>query len=144
MEVDFLILADSAQVVGEKLYMLGGGWSFLRTAQMPVTHQMAVAVGILVDWLETNQRHTFRMELTQEDGGKLVAAMEGQFEQGRPPGIPAGAAQRLSMAFTFAPTLDAAGPYAVRLLLNGQVAKRVGFVVAPPPGAPAMPPPAPG
>ena len=29
MEVDWLILADSAQVTGGKLYMLGGGWDRL-------------------------------------------------------------------------------------------------------------------
>ena len=27
LEIDFMILADGAQAVGGKLYMLGGGWS---------------------------------------------------------------------------------------------------------------------
>ena len=29
MEVEWLILADSAQVIGNKLYLLGGGWDQL-------------------------------------------------------------------------------------------------------------------
>jgi hypothetical protein len=29
ISADFLILADSAQVQGDKLHMLGGGWTFI-------------------------------------------------------------------------------------------------------------------
>jgi len=29
MEVEWLILADAAQVVGNKLYLMGGGWDKL-------------------------------------------------------------------------------------------------------------------
>ena len=48
LEPDFLILADSAQVQGEKLFMLGGGWSQIWAKTFPAQHQMAVAAGILL------------------------------------------------------------------------------------------------
>lgn len=131
MEVDFLTLADSAQVVGDKLYMLGGGWNFVRAPQFPVTHTMSVAVGFAVEWLETNRRHEFRIELRNEDGGgQKIAEICGQFETGRPAGIPAGATQKFMMAFNVSAVLEKAGQYVVRLVLDGHDVKRQAFIAA--------------
>src|SRR5882672_5541560 len=96
IEPDFLILADSAQVQGEKLYMLGGGWSLIWAKEFPAQHQMAVAAGILVPWLETNSRHQFRIQVHAEDG-TMFGDISGEFEQGRPPGLLPGTTQRVML-----------------------------------------------
>lgn len=130
MEADLLILADSAQVVGDKLFMLGGGWRFLNAPQLPVQHQMAVAVGILVGWAETNHRHAFRMDISHEDSGdRRLVTVDGEFEAGRPPGIPAGTDQQVLLAFNFSVTFEHAGQYVARLMLNGETAKRLPFII---------------
>ncbi len=144
MEVDFLTLADAAQVVGDKLYMLGGGWNFVRAPQFPLQHQMAIAVGFSVEWLETNRRHDFRIEMRNEDGGQKVADLAGQFEAGRPAGIPPGAEQKVLLASSFVVQLERPGQYVVRLFLNGHEVKRQSFMAistqvtstVPPPEAP--------
>ena len=82
---DFLILADAAQVQGEKLYMLGGGWSMIWAREFPAQHNLAVAAGILVPWLETNVRHQFRIVVHAEDETQF-GEVGGEFEQGRAPG----------------------------------------------------------
>ena len=97
ISADFLILCDSAQVQGDKLYMLGGGWSQMRVKQFPAQHQLAVAAGILIPWMETNARHQFKLQMRTEDGAVLAKA-QGEFEQGRPPGLPPGTTQRVMLA----------------------------------------------
>jgi len=131
MEIDFLTLADGAQVVGDKLYMLGGGWSFVRAPAYPVAHPMAVAVGFSVDWMETTGRHEFRIALQNEDnGGQKLAEIAGQFETRRPAGMPAGSAQKVILAFSIQPVLEKPGRYVVNLMLDGHDVKRQAFVAA--------------
>jgi hypothetical protein len=130
VEVELLLLADSAQVVGEKLYMLGGGWRVLHTLQFPVVHPMGIALGILVDWQETNRRHQFKLDLEHEDsGGQNLVSIEGEFETGRPPGTPAGMEQQVIMAFNVQAKFEKPGQYIARVMLNGQNSRRLPFTV---------------
>jgi len=119
MRCDILTIADGAQVAGNKLYLLGGGWRFLRVPRVPVRHQIAVAVGLLVDWEETNLKHDFKLELIAEDTGRSLFTGNGQFEQGRPAGTPPGTAQRLLLALAMNTELSVAGPYRVSLQVDG-------------------------
>ena len=44
MEIEWLILADAAQVTGNKLYLLGGGWDRLNVNRdFPVNQHCAIA-----------------------------------------------------------------------------------------------------
>ncbi len=126
VSVDFLILADAAQVQGEKLHMLGGGWSIVWTKQFPAQHQMAVAAGILVPWMETNTRHEFRIRIVAEDA-TLFGEVHGQFEQGRPAGMPAGTTQRVLIAANVGIRLERACEASVELLIDGELARSVPF-----------------
>ena len=92
-----LLLADSAQEIGGKLYILGGGWSLTG----PEVGPMALAIKIDVPWGAANQKHTFEIKLLSEDGGpppmltkeglgQGEARFSGSFEVGRPPGLPPG------------------------------------------------------
>ncbi len=127
MEVEYLILADAAQVQGEKLYLLGGGWSYVWAREFPVTHPIAAALGILVDWNETNRRHPWSVVVRNEETGQVVASVEGEFEQGRPPGIPPGAPQRIQIALNLAAALGAPGDFAVDVRIDGETMKSVAF-----------------
>ena len=56
LEVDWLILADHAEVIGGKLYMNGGGWNRVATkGSFPVTKSFSVALAIRVPWTLTNK-----------------------------------------------------------------------------------------
>lgn len=123
---DFLILADAAQVQGEKLYLLGGGWSVVMAREFPAQHQMAVAAGILVPWLETNAKHHFRVHVRGDDG-TTYADVGGEFEQGRPPGLPPGATQRVMFAVNAAIRIERAGDAVAELWLDGELARSVPF-----------------
>lgn len=126
--VDFLILADAAQKQGDKLYMLGGGWSSIWATDFPVQHQLAVAAGILVPWMETNHKHQFRIRLRTEDGTAL-GELGGEFEQGRPPGLPPGSTQRVIITVNMTLRLEKPIEAVAELLIDGQVARNVPFRV---------------
>jgi hypothetical protein len=127
LEVDFLILADGAQVQNEKLFLLGGGWTFIRVQTFPATHPMSAALGILIPWLKTNERHKFRVEIRNEDTKSVAVGVEGEFEQGRPPGTPAGMTQRVMMAFNFGLQIDAPAQFIAEASVNGIVLKTLPF-----------------
>ena len=58
-----MLLADAAQEVNGKLYVLGGGWSVTG----PDVPPMALAVKLDVPWTEANQAHTFELVLVDTE-----------------------------------------------------------------------------
>lgn len=123
---DFLILADAAQVQGEKLYLLGGGWTMIWAKEFPAQHQMAVAAGILVPWLETNAKHSFRIVVRAEDG-TVFTDVGGDFEQGRPPGLPPGTTQRVMFTVNMGIRIEHPVEAAAELWLDGTLGRSVPF-----------------
>lgn len=90
-----MLLADAAQAIDNKLYILGGGWSVTG----PGPTNFAMALKIEVPWDQTNRTHQWRMELIDADGRQVLLAgpggaqpliVGGDFEVGRPPGTPDG------------------------------------------------------
>ena len=135
VRVEWLILADAAQIMGNKLYLMGGGWDSLTLNQpMPVDHHMAVAMSLLVPWNATNQRHNFEVEIITDDG-KSLATINGQVEAGRPQGVKPGQEQRTQIAFNVGLRLEKAGGYSVVARMNGQEQGRTVFNVASAPAA---------
>lgn len=129
MRVEWLILADAAQVVGGKLYLLGGAWDTLNVAQaFPVQQRLAVAVSFRIPWNETNQRHNIEIEILTEDG-KQVAKIDGQVEVGRPPGIPVGSDQRAQIAADIGIQFDQPGSFSIIASIEGQKDAETSFRV---------------
>lgn len=104
------MLADSAQEVNGKLYILGGGWSVTG----PEVGPMALAIKIDVPWNSANRKHRFEVALLGEDGHppEMVTpdghqpgqvSFRGEFEVGRPPGIPPGSDIDATFAVQLAP-----------------------------------------
>ena len=56
MEVEWLILADSAQVTGGKLFLLGGGWDRVTANSFPFAHNMSIAVSFRVPWCPVSSK----------------------------------------------------------------------------------------
>ena len=126
MEVEWLILADAAQVVGNKLYLMGGGWDRLTVDKFPKDHAMGIAMSIRVPWNQTNERHSFGIEITSEDGETIQKA-EGSFEIGRPPGIQAGQDQRMQFAISAIMHLGGPGTFVVIASIDEEEKQRVTF-----------------
>jgi hypothetical protein len=137
VESDFMMVADGAQAVGGKLYVLGGGWSHLFVSQLPgkPLTPFAVALGLRVSYDLTNRRFTFTLEVVDADGqqiGEPPAA--GEFEVGRPPGLRPGTSQTVVFAIVVAPEFPAAGRYEFRALVDGDLVKQIPIEVVQQPG----------
>ena len=131
MELEWLILADAAQVVGNKLYLLGGGWDKLVVnSGFPVDQQVGLAISVKVPWNNTNESHRFEIEIATDDG-ETVGKTEGRFEVGRPVGILPGQDQRVQLAASSTLRLKGEGTYAIIARIDGEERRRVHFNVAP-------------
>lgn len=132
MEIEWLVLADSAQVVANKLYLLGGGWDRI-PLNKDLPQHFAVAVAIKVPWNETNIRHTFEIEVLSEDRNteeiRSIAKMGGQFEVGRPAGIPTGREQRIQLALDVGLKFDNPGTKRIVASIDGSISRELHFDV---------------
>src|SRR5450756_8364 len=69
ISLDYLLVADGADAVGGKLYLLGGGWDRLMVPQLPGPPAVpfAVALGINVPWNLTNRKLGFSVDVLDAD-----------------------------------------------------------------------------
>lgn len=121
-----MILADFAEVVAGKLYIMGGGWSIMG----PRPAQSAIAIKIEVPWTEANHKHEVRLELLDGDyravmvstvAGDAPLVIQGGFEMGRPPGLLAGSPLDMNIAFNIPPIpLIPERRYCWRLSIDGK------------------------
>lgn len=129
MRVEWLILADYTEIIGGKLYLMGGGWDVLTVnTSFPLARPVGIAAAFSVAWNETNQRHNVEIEI-QTDDGQSVGKVGAQFEVGRPPGIKAGQEQRFQLAANVPLNLTGPGTYVIVARVEGQEESRVPFNV---------------
>lgn len=112
MDIDNALLADFAEVVSGKLYVMGGGWDSFRVAAVPASARIAVAAGFRIGWEETNQPAPVRIVI-EDDDGKEIVRLDGQVNVGRPPGLPPGASQLSQLAANLVMPVRAAGGFRV-------------------------------
>ncbi len=130
-----LILCDAAEVVGDRVFILGGGW-VVRSPRMP---NMAVVVLVNVPWDQANRRHEMELVLLDEDGNTIKAGdpprevrMRSGFEVGRPAGHPAGMPLRFMQAVNFhILPLKPSQRYSWELVMNGEALTRASFFTLP-------------
>lgn len=99
MRLDFLIMADKAEAINGKLYMIGGGFDRIGVPQFPGSATYDLALSFLVDYNETNESHEFSLALKDADDNDLRPPLAGQIEVGRPAGMKAGQEQRVIIVF---------------------------------------------
>ncbi|WP_446724906.1 DUF6941 family protein [Nocardioides lacus] len=143
-----LILSDAAQATDGKVSALGVGW---RDTVSP-TPPMGLVVLIDCPWDQTNTKHNAHIELVDTDG-KLVSfqqgpmgqpipaiAMDVQIETGRPPGLPPGSPQRVSLGVNIGPLPLPPGQYEFRLSIDDEAMDSwlSSFIVRANPGPPAF------
>jgi hypothetical protein len=119
-----ILLADAAQAVEGKLFILGGGWSITGPEPVP----SAIAVKIEVPWNDANQKHSLKLALFDEDGkavmvptpaGDVAVELGTDFEVGRPPGLKPGTPLDAVFAINIGPLpLTPDGRYVWRLSID--------------------------
>ena len=129
MKLEWLILADSAEVIGNRLYLMGGGLERTKIhAQLPVAQHMGIAVALRLAPEELGQTHEFVLDI-QSPQGKWLASFEADFEVKLPAGQESQEEMRWQFATSVDLSLDAVGKYLVLVFLNGQEMGRQTFEV---------------
>lgn len=129
IDVDFLILADYAEIVGGKLYLMGGAWDRMTVRDAAQPMRFAVALGVLVPWNATNQTHNLRVTIEDADATQHGTLIESSFVAGRPPDLKPGSTQRVLLAVVSIAAPPPAGDYALLVTIDGEQRRRVGFTV---------------
>ena len=103
-----MMLADHAQAINGKLYIVGGGWTLTGPQPTP----SGIAIKIEVPWNEANRPHVLRLRLCdsgsrpisiQTPVGNSAVELMANFEVGRPPGVPPGTPLDVTLAFNLGP-----------------------------------------
>lgn len=130
-----MLLCDSAQAIGGKLYILGGGWTHI-LANVPV--QMALAVRIRVPWDQANEPLDMRLHLITAEGeavdvGQGPVEATTRIEVGRPPGLRRGSPLVSVSSLNVGPLVLPAGSYVWELeIVNTEYAREPFEVLAQP------------
>ncbi|MEO9256573.1 MAG: hypothetical protein ABI305_13620 [Tepidiformaceae bacterium] len=115
MDIEHVLLADYAEVVGGKLYLMGGGWDTNTVNELPAALRLAVALGLRIEWDETDLLIPVLIRIEDDDGREYLR-MEGSIQTTRPADLPDGATQLSQLAANLPLTLPSAGGYNVRVL----------------------------
>ncbi len=128
MQIDYLILADWAEVINGKIYVQGGGWTTITAREpVPVSRTIAIAVSPRVEWHETNTPHDLVIRILREEGQAELARIDARFEVGRSAGLPQGSSQPHPMAVNLPLTFERAGEYEVRASIDGEEVTTLSF-----------------
>lgn len=125
IQIKVMLLADSAQAVGGKLYVLGGGFDRINMPTVPFAHRFDLAMLIEVPWGATNQPYQIVVELLDADGESVGYRAEATMETGRPPGTRQGTSLTVPMAVPVVAEFRAPGRYMLRGSVNGEEKNRV-------------------
>ena len=127
VEVDFLLLADRAEVLNGKLYMMGGAWDRRQVRDISSPLSITIVVGVLVPWNLTNEPHRLRIRIEDEDGTLVPPDVEATINVGRPVNATQGQSFRATAVINNRWALPRHGTYRVVAAMAGQDQKRVTF-----------------
>ncbi|CAN5467974.1 hypothetical protein BH24CHL9_BH24CHL9_06110 [soil metagenome] len=120
-EIDYLLVADRAEVVNGKLYPMGGSWDRVQPPSFPHRMMLGIALGVRIPFAHTDEQHVVSVELSHED--KRLVGFEAKLTTGRPPGM-AGMDMLVPMAFNIPVAIPAEGQLVLRASVDGRPPRR--------------------
>jgi hypothetical protein len=117
MQIDYAVLADYAEIVAGKLYLMGGGWDTSHAASFPAHVRLAVGIGVRVGWSEP-VRHVPVHITVEDDDGKSYVRLDGTIGADRVDSLPPGTSQLAQLAANLPANVPAAGGYRVHIVLG--------------------------
>jgi hypothetical protein len=120
-EVDYLLVADRAEVVNGKLYLMGGSWDRIQPQKFPHRMMLGISLGVRIPFAFTDEQHTVAIEI-QHEGQRLIG-FEAKLTTGRPPGM-AGMDMLVPMAFNIPIAIPEEGTVVLRASVDGREPRR--------------------
>jgi hypothetical protein len=114
MKIEYALLADAAQAIGGKVFVLGGGWNLFRAASYPAPVQFAIAIGLGFSSSEIGMKYALNVAIADESGVPIVPEMKGQVETGQTaPDVPKTASIKIPVAININMSLPHPGTYGI-------------------------------
>ena len=136
MEVEFAFLADAAQAINNKLYVLGGGFDRIFAERFPAIHpNIAFVLKLKLHSTEAERQHSLEIELWNPDGQRIGGSLSAVFTAQRhqeDPAQPIFVQLVLNIANL---ALPAPGDYDFHVIINREHRKAVPLSVRQVPGA---------
>ena len=129
MQLDWALLADSAQVRDGLAFVLGGGFDTIQTDQLPAALHCTVLIRLLFHRTEADREHALDIRVLDEDGVELLG-MHRHIHPRIPNPMPLGWDIPLITAFAIGHLeLPRAGRYSVAVLSDGNHLKSLNLQV---------------
>lgn len=130
--VEFLFLANYAEVRDGLLFTVGAGWSqFYRPVDpegpIPLS-RFGLGASVLVPWDETNQPHPLVLWIEREEDEAVLSRLDVNVMLGRPPELPAGSDQREVFGISVEIAFPEPGAYRLRASVDEDI-RTVRFTV---------------
>ncbi|MGH7814566.1 MAG: DUF6941 family protein [Candidatus Binataceae bacterium] len=113
MKIEFLVLADSAQVADGKLFILGGGWGVFRSGNYPAHAQLAVGLNMLIPWEEAGGKFPLSITIADDTGVPIIPEITGQIQAANSAQLPKGTIQKAPLAVNLNVSLPHPGRYTI-------------------------------
>jgi hypothetical protein len=127
--ISFLLLADRAEVLIGKLYIMGGMITNFFITQEPAPVSFAIALAVEVPWNAANEKIDIAVTFEDSDGQEIARVAFG-LTVGRPPNLRPGTTQVVPFALQqITLVLPKVGEYVARSLIDGAEDRRVPFTV---------------
>jgi hypothetical protein len=129
-EIDFFLLADRAEGINGKLYVMGGGWQQIQVIDFGQPVQFSLAVGILIPWNATNAEQQLNIYIETEDGTRIPPELPLRFNTGRPATAIPGQEFRTIIAINGSWKLPGPGVFRAKAELADTSSRRATFRVS--------------
>lgn len=133
MQVDLMLLANSAETNNGLVNMLGGGWDTVtapaRADGAGAELRGALVLRLLLASTETGHQHGLQVKVVDEDG-RSVHEIAGEFTVDRAPGLPDGWDQGFVATFDLTGVVvPKAGAYEIAVSGDGEFLRSIPFRV---------------
>src|SRR5438105_1720569 len=127
--IEFLLLADHAEAINGKLYLMGGAWDRLALTDFSQPQKFSLALGILIPWSGAEEQFHLTLTIETEDG-QVVQTFNADVVQGRPAIAVPGQSFRALLALNGGMVIPAPGTYRVVARLSSGHEKATTFHVS--------------
>jgi hypothetical protein len=114
--VDFLLLADRAEVLNGKFYIMGGGWDFIRVTSRNQINPGAVALSVGMPPSAMAEEHDLKVSIVDAED-VAIAKMGARFSANAQP-APDRSWHHVRIAFQMAFVIQRSGTYKLRAIID--------------------------
>lgn len=120
-EIDYLLVADRAEVVNGKLYLMGGSWDRIQPTKFPHRMMLGIALGVRIPFAHTDDQHKVSVQIHHDE--QRLIGFEAKLTTGRPPGM-AGMDMLVPMAFNIPLAIPGEGLIVLRASVDDRAPRR--------------------